>query len=635
MMSVRVCSTKAAGKVACGVRRRVAFGVASVLCVLAGSASAMPPIMERVPDDAMVVMAIPSPESFEKNLGALNAAIESPMPIPSFKDMLTMKGLGTSVDTTKGVGVVIFAPSAEEMKAHAAKLKKLKEADEMMDPSDMHDDAKAVMLVPVTSYKEFVASVGGKPGAAGGVDAIKFPGEEKDGFVKDIGGGYAAVSDKKALLESFTGKPGANPMSKRLGKQGEKLVDESDAMLVVNMDQARALVPTMLEQMQEEMAQQAEMAGTSKADMEKQFAFMKYFVQTVSDQSQGMVGGMKFSAAGIAGHMNASFKEGSMLSKAFTAPGKPVSLTLAKLHAQPYIMAGAMDCSNADMKAFMKDMVGHVPMPGEQDTKQLMSMIDNTKGASMVMGFPMGGLMSGLFTSTVYYTESANPGASVEVMKQTIVSTNGKTQQGMTYKTSYKEGGAKVGEMPVDVWEMKMSMGKDENDPGTAQAMAMLFGPQGMGGYVAKTETGMYVTYAKSSELLSKAMNAGAGKGEPFVSDEMYQQTAKDLPANRIAEGYLNSKAVMDLVLPMAAMFGVQAPMDKIPEKLPPIGASLASDGGQARMSFFVPAPVIKTTVTVAQDMMMQFEGGFGGKPIGDAPDAEGEPKKDSGQPKF
>lgn len=595
-------------------------------------AAAMPPVVNRVPDDAMLVVTIPNPATLEKNLGALNAAIESTFPVPSVKDMLAMGGLGAGIDATKSIALVVFAPTAEEMKAEVAKRKKAADEGDEHGHSG-HEGDHMVTLVPVSNYGEFIASLGGKADAAATSDKVSLP-NGISGFAKDIGSGYVVLGQKKETVEGFAGKPGANPLASRVGKPGEKLADESDIVTIINMEQVRPLIPQIVQEMKDGAKEQGEMLGADAAAAEQRIAGAVWLLETMGKDATGMVGGVKFSTAGIAADMNANFVEGSTFAKAFAEGGKPGAL-LGKLPAQPFLMAGAIDISNPSLKQLFKNVMSRTGSPaGEQGTSTLLANLENSKGMSVIVGFPMGGAIAGLMTSTVSYSEVADPAAAVKAAKDTMLAMDGKKQDNVTYKVTYTDGGAKAGDTPVDVWDMKMSMGEGDENQMAAQGMAFIFGPQGgPAGYIAKSDSGVYTTFSKNADLMSKALAAGSGKGDRLGGEASLKDTADKLPSSRIAEMYIGVKPIMDLTLPFVGMMGIQVPMDKIPAQLPPLGMSISSDQGQARASLFVPAQVLKSSVAIGQSVMEQFDD-MGGGAKGN-PDAGGQPDRKSGQPRF
>lgn len=595
-------------------------------------ALAAPPVVERVPDDAMVVIGVGAPLSMQKNLAALAQASNSPTPVPSVEDLAAMGGMGNAVDPTKGFAIVLFAPTPDELKAMSAKAKAAGDDPEaVMDAMSSPD--RMVSLLAVKNYNEFVTGLGGKPGAGGSADAVTLPSGD-GGFSKDIGGGYVVVGASKARVEGFTGKPGASPIGKRLGVPGDKLADGADLFTIVNMEQVRPLVPMIAEEAKAVARERAEEMGGNE-QVEKQAEAMTWILEIVARDAQAVIGSIRFSTSGLAADMNVNLTEGSALGKAFAGGGSAGGL-LAKLPSMPYLFAGGIDTSNANVKQLWKDITSRTGMPGgEQMLQATLANIDAADGQAAIVGFPMGGIMAGLLTQTVSYVKAKDPVAYQASAKSAMLAMNGQKQEGMTVNVTYKDAGAKVGETPVDVWDFKFDAGEDDQAAMAAQGMAFIFGPQGApGGYVAKTDAGVYTTFAKSSDLLSKSLEAGAGKADALGGEATLQQTAGLLPKDRIAEAYIGTKSILDLALPFVGMMGVQVPMEKIPEKIAPIGLGISSDAGQARFSFFVPTDVLKTGFAIAESVMDQMD--EGGEDGAGEPEGEQPGKRDrTGQPRF
>ena len=78
---------------------------------MAAAVLAAPPVLDRVPDNAMVVIAIPSADAAQKNIQALVTAAELPIPaVPQVADLLAMGGITEGLDTSKSAALVVFAP---------------------------------------------------------------------------------------------------------------------------------------------------------------------------------------------------------------------------------------------------------------------------------------------------------------------------------------------------------------------------------------------------------------------------------------------------------------------------------------------------------------------------------------------
>lgn len=601
--------------------RCVRLIAASGLCLgLSSLALAMPAAFERVSDDAAIVVVLPAPDTFQKNLSDLTTAVESPIPLPTIKDALAMSGFGAGIDTTRGVAMVLVGPKEPFKNADEAKA--------FFDKSEDH----AMILLPVTNYAEFMTNFNAKPAGNGAVDAITMNSGEP-GFAKDLGAGaggaYALLGSNKDMVQAFTGKAGANPIKGKIGKAGEKLADSSDLVTFFNAEVIRPLIPEVLAEMKKQAKAQTQNAGMDDKQFDARFGLIQWLIESGAKDTRSVVGGAKFSSLGIALDMVSTFSEGSYFAKVFATGGKPGAL-LARLPAQPYLLAGAIDQSSPGFKQFSADYAAKASeIEADKDKAKLaLGALTSPDGIAGAVGFPIGGIFAGALTSTISFTKAKDGPAAVKIIKDAIVASNGTSQQGVTASTTYKDAGAKVGDTDVDVWSASVA-GDGDKKAGATQGMQMLFGsPDGPVGFVAKTEGGAFLTYSKNADLMEKALKVG---GETMASDKTLAQVADKLPGDRIAEAYVGVKGLLDLALPFVAMIGVPIPQDKLPAQLPPVGLAIASDAGSARFTIFVPAPVIKTGVIVGTNVMQQL--GQQGQPGGDPNGGGGQ--KSTGQPKF
>jgi hypothetical protein len=286
------------------------------------------------------------------------------------------------------------------------------------------------------------------------------------------------------------------------------------------------------------------------------------------------------------------------------------------------------------VKQFMKDMSSKTALPGgDEAAKIAAAAIANADGQAAVVGFPMGGALAGLLTATVGYTHAKDPAAALADIKNSVRVMDGVSQNGVTYKASIVEAGSKTpsgNEAAFDAWTVMME--SDGSNQMATQSMAMIFGPQGgPAGYLAKTDTGVYRTFAKNSDLMNNALKVGKGV-EPLSTDKVLLGVQEQMHKGRIAEAYIGTKSVLDMVLPFAAMAGVPVPADKVPEKLPPIGLAVASDQGAARLTIFMPAQVIKAGAALGESFVEMQEDGMNG---GEDGDGERPKNEGTGQPRF
>ncbi len=603
------------------------------------AAMAVPPVVDKLPENAMISVVIPSPQTLQKNLAALSTAVESPMPVMSVDDLLAMSGMGGGIDSSKSFAIVLYGPKdkpvADVVGAKAGEAKKdAKDADKKADAADEDDMVgmqegleRMVVLIPVTKYEDFLGNFGAKPAGEGKVDTFASPSGD-DGFSKLLSDGYVVMGSNKELVEQFTGKSDAvRPLRSRMGKAGEEISDSLDVLAIVNMDRVRPIAEKGMREMEKQAKQQLEAVG--QEGQEKNLLVAKWMCETIVRDTQVIVTGFKFGSAGITMESSGSFKPDSYLARAFAGKGNASPL-LGKLPGGNYLWAGAMDLSTPGIRTIMKDIIGRTELPGgEKATKAAAAAMETTDGIGATIGFPVGGAFAGLLTNTVIFTQSKDPAGALRTFKENLIAMNDQKVQNLTYKTKYIEAASKSGETQIDAWETSFKAEDGAEMPAEmTQAMPLMFGPQGMPvGYIAKGSGGVYTTYAKNTELMTRALDSS--KGDNLSVDPLLRQSQGMLPKDRMGEFYVGTKGILDLALPFAAMTGMTVPADKVPEKLPPIAAGLSTQDGSLRFTMVIPAPVIKTGVFLGMEAQKAMEAGGGDEP------AKAKPEQGAGQPKF
>jgi len=588
----------------------------SVLGLFAASAQALPPIFDRVPTNALVVVSTPSLEQLEKSVASITTTLE--LPFPGVKQMLMMQGFDAGVDMTKAVAAVVMPPADNPGDKPA---KKPADPNDPMADEEPREEPPLILLVPTGDYKALLKAFNVEAGAG----ITEFVGPEGDpGFAKDIGGGYAAISNKKDVLEKFDGKPGnAKAHSELIGKIGNSIGERADLLVIANIPALAPIVQPMIEQgMADAMEGPLAMMG-GEMNMEGAEAAMKAFF----DQTNGAVMALDIEPSGVAIEGSAQYKAGTMLAGAFAKGGNSSTL-IGKLPSQPYLVNYAVDVSQPAWKQLVKDTMNSSAEPGEQapGTNLLIANIDNADGMASSVGFSPAALFGGgLLVNTTSYIKTSKPAEFIAGAQKMLTELNGKTVAGSAYTTTFTKAGAKVNNVDVDVWEVKMAPAED-GDPMAAQAAMMMFGPNGgPGGFMAPVEGGVVTTMAKNQLLMGASMDAAAKGTNSMNDDAMTKQVAERLPKGRVAEAYIGVKSIMESVKPMLAMMGGPAQFD-IPEQLPPVGAGLGAGDSASHFTLFVPMPVIKTIGAAVKAMNQPPAGG---------PAPAAQPGQPAGQPRF
>lgn len=537
----------------------------------------VPPAMDRVPAEAPVVFAMKNMGGFYQNVNALAKSIGLP---PQ-----AMGGLARGAELLKTAGLNADGSAAVALLS--------------VDGND-DDGEPMVMVLPVKDYAAFAKALGGD---GEGLDEVTI--NDKPGFLKNLGGGFAALGPTRAFVEKFTGAAGSGKTFESLmGANGRAVSEYSDAFVVANIEKVRPVLEERVEEMREQMAMMAAMGGGNEAQADMFKSAADAFLR---DAAAG-VAGLKAAESGLGLEFAAQFKEGSELAKYFDAKGNASRLigSLPNLD-QGFLFAGAVDLSSSALKNAFKKMLEFQQAQNPEAAKLFsglnpMDQMEKTDGMAFVMGQPPA-LMGGLFLNTALYVKTSDPQGYVKTMREAMGKLNGQAVEGITYQTVYQSGSAKVGEQSVDVWTMRMQADPENPMAQQIQQMqAMIFGPMGLSGYVAPAEGGVVLTYSKNSDLMSKTFEAAKG-GTGLSQDAGVKSVAANLPANRTGEVYIGVRNILDTALGFAAMMGGPGPQVNIPEDLPPVGLGSTSDSGGLRLRVYVPTKVMTTVKGVMESM--------------------------------
>jgi len=561
---------------------------AAALCSLAGltlNASAdLPPVLDRVPTDVQVVAAV-------KNIGASYARI---------------KGLGTTLgmpaDEMAMMDEIIAMPGLNKDGSMAFAISAIK-ADKGAE--GQNSKPNVVMLAPVSDYKAFVTGLGAT--GTDGVTKLTLKPEQggREYYAKDLGGGFAAIAQTSEELASFEGKGGnAEAHSKLVGKLGSAIGGDSDVFIVANVAQMQDLIAESQKKMEEQGSAIAAMAGPQGEQLQAQMKMVSQAMAAFGrDASVGIIG-LGIGEKGVSIDMGAQFKEGTPSAAIFQSKGGAAGM-LSRVPTTPYYFAFSMDTSAPGIKAFAQDMVraggAGQKTPGMTDV--VLQQIPKLDGIAMVVGASPGGIMGGILANTVYYAKTSDPQSFVDSYKKIADDVNGKTIDGVTFKTTFAAGSSEIEGVKVDSWSMQMQ--PDPNNPaamGIQQAQQMMYGMGGQpAGFLAKLDGGVVMTMSPSTPLMASAIKASKD-GNGLAADPLIKESIANLPEGRTMEGYIGVKSILDAVTGLMAMMGAGGGY-QTPASLAPIVMGGTTTDGAMRLKTFVPATVMTAIGDFAKSM--------------------------------
>lgn len=465
---------------------------------------------------------------------------------------------------------------------------------------------QVVMILPIADFEQFVFGLGGE--AVEGINEIVAPFGTV--YAMPLGKNFAALSTQQELLDMVDADGGNSDGHRDLaGKTGSSLSSSNDLLVSANVQELSDSIRTALTGMKEQIGMAAAMGGV-QGDQMATFTTLIDEVSTgfLRDGLSGMLG-INLAEQGLGIDLGANFQEGSEVAGFFSNKGTPGEY-LQKLPSSPFLFAMAMDYSGEGVRTLFNNLNKLNPegggMMGGADFTQL---INDSKGSATLIGTTPGLFSGGLFANAMTFTAADNADDLSDAMRALYADMDGAVSGGIEMETSYEVNALNINGVDLDSYAVNMRV--DPNDPNAMQAQMalqqsmMLMGGSGPQGYITKTDGGVYQTLSRNSELMGKALkldsNLGAHAGIASVAEQ--------LPANRLAEGYVDVGEVIKMVGSFAAMMGAEIP--ELKGEMPPVAMGLSGSDGGMRFKIYVPSQVI-SSVKDAVQAMEAAEGDFG-----------------------
>ena len=398
-------------------RAAISAGLLMALAGLNPVLADVPGVMDRVPANAAMIVTVRDMEQFRSRAEDMAKTLKAPLdsedehnPLAMTKKLLAAEGLDKH-----GSLAITFMPGADG------------NVDFEMEGGPL------VMVVPVTDFAAFAKGLGAAD--TKGIAAIKF--NDEDMFAKDLGGGFAAVSQHKEMVEAFDGKAGNLAKHKtNLGKAGMQIADKSDLMVVASVAGLKPQLEAGIAGMKEQM----KMVGGMAAQGAEQAQAMADFVSNAADSfvRDGQVGivGLGLGDAGVSIDFGGSSTRKAHRPRRSSPSAGNATKILARLPNQPFLFAFAMDLSGPGIKQIIKDANAAAgkaadkadPMAGLNSFATLSKSIEKVDGTATVMGANQAGLM-GLFANTATFVATSDPAGYIKAARDMLKQMSGKRSQ--------------------------------------------------------------------------------------------------------------------------------------------------------------------------------------------------------------
>ncbi|MCK4872540.1 MAG: hypothetical protein KAS72_07425 [Phycisphaerales bacterium] len=542
-------------------------------------------ILRAVPEDAALVIYTPSLAQLERKVDAFAEQLGVLMPM-SVRDMRVSFGLDQGFDGDGPLAIVLTG--TDWIGA---------------------DDPPVVFVASVTNYADFVGAFGAEP--SGDIDVLQMP-DGEEGYAKLLGSGFAAIGPVRDAIESFTPSQEVTAIHlKKLGSAGVSAAQQSVvSVLVLDVAAVQEIQQGLQQQMMGMMPMGPGMGEENPA------------LDALAEATTSAVIGLNTDQLGVSIHMAATFKEGSELRK-LAGDVHGGSALFRSLPDEPFLFAMAMDMSVQGLLQEISAAQG--PNFGTELFKQVQGKVTTMESAFYPS--PMG-LMGGILSRGVSIMHSEDPDDLFEAIGEAMHAIDGTEQDGVKIKTSFVPSSDTIGGGETAKYSVRMIFPPEMAQAG--QMMMGLYGGPGPNGFVVAGEHGVVQTMGQHKDLAEAALAQLTGDGgRTLGQDTAINQIRAKLPKERCVEAYMGVGELLEMALPMAAMFlgGTQI---EIPEDLPPAGFGMKFEDGGTVGTAFVPMQIIQAVYETVQTVMQSMNA-----PYDDFDDSDFEDGEDDGDSPF
>lgn len=496
-----------------------------------------------------------------------------------------------------------------------------------LDPAaagDAGPDESVLLLIPVSDYDAFVKNFADAK-TEGDISEITTPNSGAPSYVMKWGE-YAALTPAKSLLSiKPTGLKVSGVAAKETGK---------DLVFFANMPNIRGKLQPMLAEGRESLLSEMEGELQNEPELAKFAPVLKALVGRMLDVADTFLRdanaatiAINFVPEGLNTSVVAEFDQGSYLGK-YVAGSKNTSESLTKnLPAGKYMMFGGSVGDPEQTAALLNDLAGPVleelrKVGGDQAAEidkmyaNLLAYVKAAKAQSFGLTAPQGevGTAALIQGFSVYEGDAA-------AMKKAYMDMTAGQEKLMTafglpadqFKYTVTPNAKTVGGVSFD--QVVSSMKFDPNDPSSAQAeqmMKFMYGPNGMTFNIGLLDNDTLVqSFGLPDEQLAAVIEAARKGEDPIGALPGVKAVNAQLPSSRAAAIYIPVDEVVNTGLNVAKQFGFGVNVQMQPD-LPPIGASIATEGTALRIDGHAPTQLISQLIAAGFQIGMQMNQGGG-----------------------
>lgn len=564
-------------------------------------------VLDQVPGEALFVVKVTNLKSTSEKFARFATDLGVAAMVPPLQDPLgalqQQIGIANGLNETGDLAFAFIDPAAV---------------------GEAGPDESILVLIPVSDYDAFVKNFADAK-TEGEITEFTTPNSGAPSYVMKWGD-YAALTPAKGVLAI---KPTGVKVSGVAAKETQK-----DLVFYANMPNIRAKLQPELAKGRENILSEMEGELQNEPELAKFAPVLKALVGRLLDvadtflrDANAATVAINFVPEGLNASVVAEFEQGSYLGK-FVGGTKNTTESFTKhLPAGKYMLFGGSTGDPEQTVALLNDLAGPVlaelkNVGGEQAAEidkmysHLLAYVKAAKGQTFGVTAPQGEFGSSALIQgfSVYQGDaSAMKKAYLDMTagQETLMTAFGLPAE--QFKYTLTPNAKTVSGVSFD--EVVSSMKFDPNDPAAAQAeqmMKFLYGPDGMKFHIGVLDNDTLVQgFGLNDQQLGEVIAAAKSGADPMGGLPGVKAVNAQLPSSRVAAIYVPVDEVVNTGLNVAKQFGFGVNVQMQPD-LPPIGASVASDGTALRIDAHAPTQLISQLIAAGFQIGMQMNQGGG-----------------------
>jgi hypothetical protein len=494
-------------------------------------------VVTDAPVNAAVIVVVPNPAQFSQRLAITTEATGISLPLMADSLGQIKAAFGVSKGMAEDAPMMIVFPISKDGLLGSAA------------------EGQTLAYFPTTNYVDFLSNFNGDPNLL--TTQIKLP-RDFTGYCRRLGN-HAVFGSQKGTLDSMNSPGAGKPIIDSLGAKGAQLVASSDFSIILNLEMARIQILADIDKQivaanaaREKLPKEKRPAEAHRLVM--QVAALQA-VRTLVNESSGIVISGTLYPYGVTLQTSIQLSSNSSAGALLKAP-KDATPLLSLVPTDIYMAAQSVSLESFKTDALVDLVVKQIdPMVEDPVTAafvRLLPVLNKATGFSQTYNSVVTSSGFGNSDISVQVFQTKDPAGLRQALSDAVISLDkkpfsGLSAQNIPFTTAYSKDHLRIGDFPVDQYEIRVSATRAILDAGKDSQILQTLASTGISGYVCAGPDFVIVTTVPDAGLI-RATIESVRKKSGTGDNRAVRFTRSNLPAAPTYELLWNSAAFLPVV---------------------------------------------------------------------------------------